>query len=441
MKLSRLSAAALAALLLGAGLSAADAACPPYSGLGSPPSTQRLLGTETADQVVITGGCIDGFVGQNLIQNGDFSVDARHEGAAVTLPNTGNPTMTVDRWQGIFINGGSGAGTPTVQQQALSSGLVLTSKEVLLTTSPTASANIPAGLLLALQQQIEGSDLEDAGFGVGGGQYTSMLYAAVWLKSSVAIMPTTGSLGLSFRNAALTRSYVANCTPQLAATYLLCTAQVPADTAGAWNIAPGTIGLIVAVTADCGATYAAPSTGAWQSGNYLCGPLQTHLTQTAGATLEIAAVGLYRGGMAPYFQPDPAPVAAAKLQRFYRKTFPPGTAPADGAGLLGARCVNAPAVAAKFGPGIAGGPVSLRLAADPPMFATPAALTFNPLAPNGNWRDVTSSLDVAPLVDASLLAGFAQPGAKSATGVTIGSVNAPQAGDLLCIHATLDTGY
>jgi hypothetical protein len=413
----------LTLLALAAFPALAHAACPAnVGGIQGPYSNQRLLGTETSDDVLMNGGCIDGYTSYNLLGNGDFFFDQRHEGAVVTIA-AGTPTMTLDRWQAVFQPGVSGAGSPTVVRAPLSSSLVISSREALITMSATLPNQIPINLQFEFQQNVEGQELQDIGMGNSGGgaELLTGITFQKWVKASVA-----GTYYLFIQNAAQTRSYVAPCTMP-AATYTLCTLTAPEDGvsgAGQWNTAPGTIGMIAGVTIACGANFQAASINQWLGGNFTCAANQADPLLTGGSTVEVAAAKLVRGGPLSSFEADPIWLADRKLGRFYRKTFPIGVAPAQNAGFAGARCVTA----------ASGAPASLMFDFSPPMYSAPSLITtYNPANSNASWRDATKSLDSAPTVDLpnSLVA-------KSVNGVVITS--APLTGaDVACIHATFDT--
>jgi hypothetical protein len=109
-------------------------------------------------------------------------------------------------------------------------------------------------------------------------------------------------------------------------------------------------------------------------------------------------------------------------QRYYRKSFPQGTKPAQNAGTAGAACVTNP---------IANGQPSIALSF-PPMWGSPTVTTYNPSAANANWRDTTASSDVAVSVPATATSAG---GVLLATGAAIATL-----GDLACLHYTLDAG-
>jgi len=101
---------------------------------------------------------------------------------------------------------------------------------------------------------------------------------------------------------------------------------------------------------------------------------------------------------------------------YYRKSFAPGTAPANNAGTTNAICAY--------------GQPSPIIPFNPPMPTAPTVTTFNPSAANSNWRDTTTSSD---LTAASPVIGT--------NGFLLGASTAPGAlTDQSCIHWTADAG-
>ena len=127
--------------------------------------------------------------------------------------------------------------------------------------------------------------------------------------------------------------------------------------------------------------------------------------------------------LAPW-TPPPFATLLAQVQRFYQKSFPSGTAPAQNAGLAGAVCTFNPAAAAQ---------PSNFVQLDPAMELSPTITTFNPSATNANWRDVTAGADVTMSVDPASAKG--QTGFLLAAGAQVANQ-----GDALCAHYTADTG-
>lgn len=351
----------------------------------------------------------------NLAQNGGMVIDQANEAAALTITTGAGGLRMVDRWFGVFVTSTSSAGNPSSQQQTASSGFPLGigfSKSILLTASGTPSTTVPAALGLRYQHPIEGSDIADLGFGTTSAKAVTV---SIWMKSSIA----NANYGVALSNAAVNRTYPHICNVPSAATWTLCTFTVPGDTTGTWTATPGTIGMYVMVAIAGGSTFQGTA-DTWNAAFSITSSAQTQFTATASATLEITGVKAERGSVATQFVSDPTPVLLTKLQRYYRKSFPPGTAPATSAGVAGATCVQNP---------IAIGEPSTYIALNPTMYATPTITTFNPSANNANWRDVTAAGDITVSVDSV--------SAKSPTGFIIQTAGTVTAlADVLCIHYT-----
>jgi len=106
---------------------------------------------------------------------------------------------------------------------------------------------------------------------------------------------------------------------------------------------------------------------------------------TANDDLLIAECGLYLGEEIRDWVEQPFQLEFMRCSRYYQKTFPYGTVPAQSGGVAGSQAVVSGA-AASFGGSF-----------DYPqgrMRATPGTLTtYNPSAGNANFRDVTNSAD------------------------------------------------
>jgi hypothetical protein len=154
----------------------------------------------------------------------------------------------------------------------------------------------------------------------------------------------------------------------------------------------------------------------------------TQLSKTTGATFDLTGIKLE-------FLPNGWPLAATPFarnaagidllnaQRYYAKTFPQGTAPAQSGGVAGALCTVPSVITAKSIGVFWSFPAAMRV--------SPTITTFNPSAANANWRDVVALSDLVVAVD---------PGtAKSANGVWIGEITtAPVVGNQTCIQAVAD---
>lgn len=354
--------------------------------------------------------------GQNIVQNGDFGIDQQYAGASQTVQTS--LTRSLDRWYSIYTVSSSGGSAPTTQQVALSTGLTITPDELKLTNNSSAATSTTVGMITRTQQSIEGQDTEDLNWGAasGGVPVTVSLY----MKSSLA----NAVIGVSLKGAA-TLSFVHNCTLGAAATWTYCSFPVVAPTSGTWNNTPGTVSIIMSLAAQCGSTFQTPP-DVWTSGTFYCTSSQTQQLGTASSTLEIAAVKMERGTTPTVFVATPMQQNLLALRRYYRSSFPLGTAPAQNSTLLGSACIRtAVATAATAG---------VFVPLEPPMYATPTTITtYNPAAANAKWRDVTGSGDVTQQVDVST--------AKGMSGFEIGTVtDAMTAAHDLCIGWSADSG-
>lgn len=112
-------------------------------------------------------------------------------------------------------------------------------------------------------------------------------------------------------------------------------------------------------------------------------------------------------------------------KRFYRKTFPYATAPAQSAGLLGAVCALSQAAAA----------VGYQWSLEPEeLFQIPGTVTtYNPSGASANWQDITTAVSLAVTVDTASVS-------NSAKVIYVQSAAASAAAHQILIHVTADAG-
>jgi hypothetical protein len=108
---------------------------------------------------------------------------------------------------------------------------------------------------------------------------------------------------------------------------------------------------------------------------------------TAGAddNFYVTGVQLEFGSIATPFEDRGDAIEDTLCQRFYEKSFPYGTAPAQNASSAGSLFVQISTGASGF----FGGMILFRTR----KRAAPTIVTFNPGASNANWRDITNSAD------------------------------------------------
>lgn len=360
----------------------------------------------------------------NLLENGGFLIDQSNEGASLTVASS-TTIHTADRWIVNFQNGGSAAGSPTIQQQNISSQPDATTDFVksLLITSNVTTGTTAAGLQLKIRQYIEGPTVASLGFGTANAQSVTI---TIYLKTSLT---GTNSWSVALINSASNRSYVHLAQTVAANTWAKATWTVPGDTSGTWLTALNAIGMNFYVAAAVGANNGGSTPDTWSAAGAYGATGQTILTNNSSATLEISPIKMEVGNTATPYVELPAEVLFERCRRCYQKTFLTGTAPAQNvASVVNAITVKNP---------IALGDPSVYWQLDPPMTtmvnSTPTVTTYNPSAGNANWRDITAGADATVSVDPATTKG--PNGVLIATSGTVTTL-----GDVLAIHATADAG-
>lgn len=346
----------------------------------------------------------------NMLVNPGIDIDQANEGASVAVSNSGTLSNCADEWQAQFTTAASG-----ITCQRVADAPPGTAYSVKLTIG-TGSATVNAGDFGRIQQKIEQTNFitDDLAFGTSAAKTLSL---GLWLKSSV-----TGTFSVALVSGLNTASFIEPCTISLANTWTYCAYVIPGDTGDSWTGFNG-IGLRLYVTVEAGSTFASATTGAWVAGQVFGTPSQTVLTQTTGATIQVSQAKLEMSRAPTAYVSRPLQQELALAERYYAKTFPQGTAPAQNAGKAGALCTVAASTTAGSFAAPWRFPVEMR--------AAPAIATYNPSAANANWRNVTGAADATVLAD--------PPGALGTTGLLIGEqTTAPVVGNAYCIHATAD---
>jgi len=257
-----------------------------------------------------------GYTGfRNLLINGDMPFDQRHCGAAYTVPTT---DYTLDRW----MVGSSVASKLSVQRvNDVPNGF-----DSALRVSVAAKYAPAAAEAFTLQQRIEGVNVTGLAFGTSGAMHVTTSH---WIRSSVP-----GKYAVGLTNGAANRSIVG--TMDVTTNWTRLAITFPGDTAGVWwggNLT----GLSLRFDLGSGANFTAPTPGVWQDGNYASAPgCIQFVNQAIGASLDITGAQLEPGIIATPFERTPIDLSERRCQRYYAKTFPQGTAPGRGLGVLGA---------------------------------------------------------------------------------------------------------
>lgn len=363
---------------------------------------ETIAGTKTFSSAPVVPGLNGGQIAgmRNKIINGKMEIAQR----GTSFPSTSTATpgrYGVDRFTQDQA-GHSAVYTISQQADAPADNEFQYSLRYAVTT---ADASIAAGDVLTCTHRIEGFNVRD-------------LIGRTFTVSFRVRSSKTGIHCFALGNSGSDRSYVAEYTINAANTWETKTITVPGGliTAGTWDWTNG-VGLVVRWALAAGSTFQTTA-GAWQTGNFLATANQVNCLDTIGNIFAITGVQLEVGSVATPFEHRPFGAELALCQRYFCKTFPQGTAPAQAVGnnigALGGQSVtstNAPWVYWSF-------PVTMR--------AAPTITTFSPRTADANWRDVLNT--------ASNTAQFPGGGA-SETGVYIAGSTAATAQNYF-IHAT-----
>jgi hypothetical protein len=248
-----------------------------------------------------------GFGFKNRLINGQMVVDQRNAGASVTFAR-GVGSYTTDRWN--FFNGGTNNGNVTVQQDGVSSPTgfgFINSLKITNVTGGTAAA----GDNLSLYQAIEGVNISDLSWGTSSAKPVTI--------SFYVLCSSTGTFGVSARNAAADRSYVASFTVTTANTWQYVSVTIPGDTSGTWLSTNG-VGIYLAFALGVGSTFQTTA-GSWQAGNFFAVTGQVNLCTVSGAVFQVTGVQLEKGSTATSFDYRPYGTELSLCQRYYEKSY------------------------------------------------------------------------------------------------------------------------
>ncbi len=232
---------------------------------------------------------------RNRLINSDMRIDQRNAGATV---NT-DLAFPLDRWK-AFRNGG--AATFTSQRSTVAPANATNSLLYTVGTGAAPGASDYSGL----SHTIEGFNIADLGWGTASAKPVTMSFK---VRSSV-----TGSFGVSFRNSANNRSYIASFTIAAANTWETKTITVPGDTTGTWLTDNGA-GLVVLFDLGVGSTFS-DTAGSWLAANKFGLTGGTKLIATSGATFHVTEVQLEAGSVATPFERRPFGTELALCQRY-----------------------------------------------------------------------------------------------------------------------------
>lgn len=330
------------------------------TGLGAP-----LVSTDAA-----TLGNVQGtFTGAqpNPIINGNMEIWQR----GTSFPSTASLQNTADRIRWIFsgtgvVNVARATNVPSVAQAGV---LFNYSHEVDVTT---ASGALAAGDYYQVKYRMEGYDWRPFA------QRDFVL--SFWVLSTI-----TGEHAVAFRNSGNDRSFVATYTINSSNTWEYKSVLVTASpTAGTWDYTNGT-GLRIAFTLAAGSTFHTTA-GAWQTGSFIATATTVNDMSSTANFFRLTGIKMELGSTASAIQFRSFGDEFALCQRYFQKSFPYDTTPAQNAGASGAAQIVSQ-VTASIGMAI----VDHFIAT---MRDVPASLiTFNPSAANGEVRNINDATD------------------------------------------------
>ncbi len=250
-----------------------------------------------ADNSVQTTAAKVGMV--NRIINGSMVLDQRNAGASITADNT---TFSVDRFKMLA----SVASKFTSQQNA---GSVTPPTGFINYAGYTSSSaySVGAAEVFAVQQNIEGLNIFDFGWGTASAQSITLSF---WVRASL-----TGTYSVVFKNSAANRSYVASYTVSASNTWEQKTITIAGDTSGTWLTTSG-IGLRLYFTLAAGSAQVG-SAGSWQAADLYGVTGGISVVGTNGATFYITGVQLEKGSTATSFDYRPYTTELQLAQRYF----------------------------------------------------------------------------------------------------------------------------
>lgn len=289
-------------------------------------------------------------------------------------------------------------------------------KSIKVVTSGAADSGAPAaGTVISLYQAIEGYNFHD----LMGDGYNQGFTISFWARSS-----KTGVYCACVADGALTRSYSADFTIAAIDTWQQVTVTVTAaPSGGTWNKTNG-VGLYMFITLRAGSTFGGNTANTWTSNaKRSSNNIQTTWANTVGDTFYFTGIQLEAGTNATSFEFRHIQHELGLCQRYYWKSFPFATAPAQNAGRSGALEVSQAAGASAICK-----PFQINFPF--PMRATGTVTTYNPSAANAQIKNSSTGSDWSGATVEN----------ASDTGVQIYGTTAggSAAGNISSVHITVD---
>lgn len=264
-----------------------------------------------------------GFGFKNRIINGAMNIWQR----GTNFPQTGLSFGSVYLADRFYIESTNSTAAATWSQvQDAPAGFTYSLKQ---TVTATQAAPTATGHYYGLCQQIEGYNFADLAYGTA---QAASAVLSFWVKSSV-----TGTFSASFILTGGTpgeKTYPFTYTIAASNTWTQVIINIPGNT----STAPTSVTIGAAARVEfytlLSAGYATGTAGTWNtnaSANQYASTQGVNLFATSGATWQITGVQFEKGSTATAFDYRPYSAELQLCQRYFIKSFEPGTAPANGA--------------------------------------------------------------------------------------------------------------
>jgi len=254
---------------------------------------------------------------KNLIINGNFNIWQR----GTSFTSVASVTYTADRFNyqktGAMVHDiAQSSDTPTSAESGYNSTVSLHA------TLTTPDDSLAAGDLTTIKYTLEGYDYAPL-----EGQTAALSF---WVKAT-----TTGTYCINFRNSANDRSYIVEYTIDTTNTWEKKVIPITFDySGGTWDLGDG-IGLKVTWVLAAGTNWHGAA-DTWLSTGDLATSSQVNGVATGSTNFRLSQVQLEVGSDATQLEHRAYGEELALCQRYFCKTFPQGTAPAQSAGSTGA---------------------------------------------------------------------------------------------------------
>lgn len=258
---------------------------------------------------------------RNLIYNGAMQVAQR---GTSTASITTNGYYTADRWSTVIIT--QGTWTQDIQNDAPTGSGFRRSFRLLCTTADAAPA---AGDLIAVDQILEGQDLQRIAKGTSSAQQMTLSF---WVKSNIT---GTYCISLYDNDSSPARQFSAAYTISASATWEKKTIIIPADTTGPFDN-DNAASLYVRWYLGAGSTRTSGTlASAWATFNAAneC-PGQTNLAAATNNYWQITGIQLETGSVATPFEFKSFGQELRECQRYYYRITPGASSRVFGMGQV-----------------------------------------------------------------------------------------------------------